>query len=335
MKRVLYGVLTAVIAAGLVAGCGGGSKSSDDTTKPITLKLAHAGSKEHAYHIGAVKFKELVEEKSGGKLKIDIYSDAQLGSEREIAEGVKSGSIDMGLVAADGALPNWVPELQVFAIPYLIRDREHAYAVLDGEIGQELADKMAQKGFKLISWWEVGVRHFTNNKRDVRRPEDLSGLKIRVQESKIWIEFIKALNALPTPIPFGELYTALQQGVVDGQENPIPTIVSMKFYEVQKHVTLDGHSYTPAAFIANPAVFNGLPADLQTVILDAAKEAQAYQRQVLKQKDEEGIEFLRSQGVSIVTDVDKEAFVEATKNVANVLADEVGRDLIERIRATK
>jgi len=302
--------------------------------KPVTLKFAHAGSKQHPYHIGAEKFKEIVEKNSGGKIKIEIYSDAQLGSEREIAEGVKNGTIELGLAAADGAIPNWVPEMQVFAIPYLIRDLEHAYKVLDGPIGKELSDKLAAKGMNLLAYWEVGIRHFTNNKKPVKTPADLAGMKIRVQESKVWIEFIKALKAIPTPIPFGELYTALQQGVVDGQENPVTTIVSMKFYEVQKYLTLDGHTYSPAVFIVNPGVFSKLAADLRKVISAAAIEARDYQRKWVQDKEKEGIAFLKDKGV-VVTEPDKAAFQAATKDVANVLIDVVGKDLVARIRDTK
>lgn len=342
MKRTIAIGLVLVLTLMIVSGCSGAKQAEapksqqpqQETPKTITLKLAHAGSKEHPYHVGALKFKELVEKNSGGRITIQIYSDAQLGSEREIAEGVKNGTIEIGLAAADGAIPNWVPEMQVFAIPYLIRDRAHAYKVLDGDIGKELASKLEAKGFKLLAYWEVGIRHFTNNKKPVKVPSDLAGMKIRVQESKVWIEFIKALKAIPTPIPFGELYTALQQGVVDGQENPITTIVAMKFYEVQKYVTLDGHTYSPAVFIMNPAVFAKLPEDLQKVIVQAAVESRDYQRKWVQDKEKEGIAFLKEKGI-VVTEPDRAAFESATKDVANVLVDVVGKDLVERIKAVK
>ena len=299
--------------------------------KTVEFKNAHSGSLEHQYQIGAEYFKKLVEEKSGGELKVNIFPQAQLGGERDLAEGVRMGTIEMSSVAA-GNLAGFVPELQVFGIPFLFRTREQVYSVLDGPVGKDLADIMLAKGFLNLSIWEVGFRNITNNVRPVKTPEDMKGLKIRVQESKIWIEFMKRLGAIPSPIPFGELYTALQQKVVDGQENPIATIYSMKFYEVQKYLSLTGHTYEPALVFVNPKWFNGLDPKHQAIIREAAAEAAVYQRKTLAEKDKERFEIIKKAGVEVEENPDKEAFAKATADLYKVLSDSVPEALVQKIK---
>lgn len=298
----------------------------------VELKFAHGGSLEHQYQIGAEYFKKLVEERSNGEIKVNIFPQGQLGgSERELLEGVRMGTIEIVSIAAGGALPSFVPEFQVLGIPYLFQSREQVYAVLDGEVGDELGALMLGKGFQNLAFWEVGFRNFTNNIRPIEKPEDIKGLKIRVQESKSWMEFIKMLGGIPTPISFGELYSALQQKVVDGQENPIATIYSMKYYEVQKYLTLDGHTYEAAAIIANPKWFSSLSEEHQKIIKDAARDAATYQREKLFEMDQERLDFIRKAGVEIVENPDKEAFAQATADLYKVL-DNVPEELINKIK---
>ncbi len=297
----------------------------------VEFKFAHSGSLEHQYQIGAEQFKKLVEEKSGGEMKVTIFPQAQLGGERDLAEGVRMGTIEMSSVAA-GNMAGFVPELQVFGVPFLFQTREQVYAVLDGPVGKDLADIMLGKGFVNLSIWEVGFRNITNNTRPVKTPEDMKGLKIRVQESKIWIEFMKRLGAIATPIPFGELYTALQQKVVDGQENPVATIYSMKFYEVQKYLSLTGHTYEPALVVANPKWFNGLDPKHQAILKEAAMEAAAFQRQKLADLDRERFDVIRKAGVEVEENPDKAAFAKATEDLHKVLADSVPEALVLKIK---
>ena len=297
----------------------------------IEIKFGHSGSLEHQYQIGAERFKKLVEAESKGELKVTIFPQAQLGGERDLAEGVRMGTIEIASVAA-GNLAGFVPELQLFGIPFLFPSREKVYAVLDGDGGKEISNIMAAKGFRNLAFWEVGFRNMTNNTRPVKVPADMKGLKIRVQESKIWIEFMNRLGAVATPIPFGELYSALQQKVVDGQENPIATIYSMKFYEVQKYLSLTGHTYEPALVVANPKWFGGLDPKYQAIILKAAADAAAYQRQTLADKDKERFEIIRKAGVVIEENPDKEAFAKATADIHKVLADTVPEKLVQMIK---
>jgi len=297
----------------------------------VEFKFAHSGSLEHQYQIGAEQFKKLVEEKSGGEMKVTIFPQAQLGGERDLAEGVRMGTIEMSSVAA-GNMAGFVPELQVFGVPFLFQTREQVYTVLDGPVGKDLADIMLGKGFVNLSIWEVGFRNITNNTRPVKTPDDMKGLKIRVQESKIWIEFMKRLGAIATPIPFGELYTALQQKVVDGQENPVATIYSMKFYEVQKYLSLTGHTYEPALVVANPKWFNGLDPKHQAILKEAAMEAAAFQRQKLADLDRERFEVIRKAGVEVEENPDKAAFAKATEDLHKVLSESVPEVLVQKIK---
>lgn len=340
--RKLSVVLCLLLALSLIftAACSkttpstGSGENKDD--KVIIIKYATVGPDEHQYTIASRKFKEIIEEKSGGKIKVELYPNAQLGGEREMAEGVKLGTIQMTTVTSDGALPAWVPETQIFSIPYLFRDREHVYKALDGELGKFLEEKFLEKGFKHLGFVELGFRHFTNNVREIKEPADMKGLKIRVQEAPIWFALIEALGATPTPIAFNELYTALQQGVVDGQENPLATIRSMKFYEVQKYLTLDAHTYAPGSVLINPDFFNSLSEEHQRLIIEAVNEMKVYQRDYISGKAEEDLQFLKDQGM-IVTEPDRSKFVEATKDIPNQerVKKLVPVELVELVRNIK
>lgn len=305
--------------------------SSSAEAKTVEFKFAHSGSLEHQYQIGAEEFKKLVEKKSGGEIKVNIFPQGQLGGERDLAESIRMGVVETGAVGS-GNMAGFVPEIQVFGIPFLFKSREQVYSVLDGPAGKELADIMLKKGFLNLSFWEIGFRNVTNNVRPVKTPQDMKGLKIRVQESKIWIEFMKSLGAIATPIPFGELYTALQQKVVDGQENPVATIYSMKFYEVQKFLSLTGHTYEPALIVANPKWFNGLAPKHQAIIKEAAAEAAVYQRKFLAEKEKERLEIIKKAGVKVEENPDKAAFAKATANLDKVLADSVPPALVQKIK---
>ena len=301
---------------------------------PLTIKFAHAGSSTHPYSVGINLLTPILEKNSGGAIKLQVFCCAQLGSERELAEGVRLGTINMTSVAAEGALPAWVPELQVFGLPFIIRDRDHIYKVLDGPVGKELESKLNAQGFVVLGWWELGFRNMTSKDKPIRTPDDLKGLKMRVQEAKVWLGLMRALGAIPTPIPFGELYSALQQGVVDGQENPIVTITSMKFYEVQKQVGLTEHTYTALPVLASKKWWDTLKPAQRDVIAASVRESVPLQRKAVGGQVDEGIAFLKTQGVTINA-VDKAKFMEATKDVPKLTADQVPLEFVQRIRDTK
>ena len=326
-------VILALIAA-LSLSLAPGTASAQAKVDPLTIKFAHAGSSTHPYSVGINLLTPILEKNSGGAVKLQVFCCAQLGSERELAEGVRLGTINMTSVAAEGALPAWVPELQVFGLPFIIRDRDHIYKVLDGPVGKELESKLSAQGFVVLGWWELGFRNMTTKDKPIRTPDDLKGLKMRVQEAKVWLGLMRALGAIPTPIPFGELYSALQQGVVDGQENPIVTVTSMKFYEVQKQVGLTEHTYTALPVLASKKWWDALKPAQRDVIAASVKESVPLQRKAVGGQVDEGIAFLKTQGVTINT-VDKAKFMEATKDVPKLTADQVPLEFVQRIRDTK
>src|SRR5690625_486905 len=246
--------------------------ATNDTEDSVTLKLAHTGSEEHQYHLASEKFKELVEEKTDGSVVIDIHPNATLGSEADVIEQVMDGSVEMTTVAPDSSYANTVPEMDVFGMPYIFKDREHAYSVLDGEIGQELLDLAEDHNMKGLGYWEIGFRHITNDEKEIEKPEDMKGLKVRVQPSPVWENHMKALDENPTPVDFNELYSALDQGIVDGQENPLPTIDSMKLYEVQDYISLTRHTYNAAIVLMNKGTWDGLDEGQLAVIEEAIEE---------------------------------------------------------------
>lgn len=329
MKKIIKTLPFLLLLSIFLVACSGDSSTSEG--KPTVLKLAHTGSDSHQYEVGAKEFAKLVEEKSDGEITVDIHGNSTLGDEAEATEQVADGTIEMTVVAADSSLANTVPEMNLFGVPYLFEDKEHVYEELDGETGEELLGYINDKNMKGLGFWEVGFRHMTNNKKEVMEPADLKGMKIRVQPAPVWEAHMKALGASATPVSFTELYSALDQGLVDGQENPLFSIYSMKFYEVQKHVSLTGHTYSPAVVIMSQKAWNGLNDEQQQLIEEAVEEAATYQRDYLAQQEEEIIEELEGSGV-IFTEPNRDAFMEATKDVGETTKNQVPSDLIEKIK---
>lgn len=332
MKKKLISVMSVSACAIALSACGGGGDSAGGEEENVTLRLAHSGSDSHQYHIAAEHFKETVEEKTGGSVEIDIHGNATLGSEDEAIEQIQDGTLDMTTVAADSSFANTVPEMNLFGIPYLFEDTEHVYETLDGDIGQELLDTVNETGMIGLGYWEVGMRHVTNNEVEIESPEDMDGLSIRVQPSPVWEAHMEALGASPTPVDFNELYSALDQGVVDGQENPLPTIDSMNFYEVQDYVSLTEHTYSPAIVVMSSGAEGKLSEEQLTSVEEAVEETTTYHRETLAEKEAEILDMLESEGVTVTEDPDREAFREATEGVADVVSDQVPSDLVERVR---
>ena len=295
------------------------------------IKVAHASpAVNDRLEESLQTFKENVEERTNGEVTISTYPASQLGGEREQLEGVQLGSIEMAVLA--GPIPSIYPQIMVFDLPYLFTNKEVAYAVLDGEFGQRILDEMLpQTGIRALAWGENGFRHFTNSLGPIKSPEDLNGLKIRTMENPAHMEMVESLGANPTPMAFGEVYSALQQGVIDGQENPVSLIESMRFYEVQEHLTLDGHVYNPFTFIVNNGFFTSLPEEYQNIIQEEASNWSDIERQLNTEQVERGIKKLEDYGMRIVTlsDEDKQAFREATQPVYDMYREQLGDETID------
>lgn len=343
IRRSLIGLLSLSLAAAL-AGCGGSSSEPASTGSgggsagaqaEYVFKLGHLQGGDHPYQKGAEKFKELIEAKSNGRIQVDIFPSSQLGNGRDQIEGLQMGSIQLH-IGSVAPVANFAPKMNVLSMPYLFDSREHAVKVLDGEIGQELSKDLETKGIINLSFWENGYRHLTNNLKPIKTANDAAGLKVRVQESPAYISFVKALGSTPTPIPFGELYTAMEQKVVDSQENPLAQIATNKFNEVQKYMTLTAHTYDAAVFLMSKMALDNLPADLQQMVKDAAKEAGAYERQVSKESEEVFLKQLKDSGMTVEENPDLDSFRKAVEPVYVELQDQIGgKELVDKIKNTK
>ena len=298
------------------------------------LKFGYAVSKDSHYGVGAGVFCAEIDKNTQGRYKCQEFPNGSLGGEREMIEAVQLGTLDL-VNTSSGPLGNFVPEVKIFDIPFLFRDYDHARKVLDGKIGQDILKKFQAKGLVGLTWGENGFRHMTNSKHTIRTPADAAGLKMRTMENKVHMEGYKAFGILPTPMAFTELFTALQQGTVDGQENPIPVILSAKFSQVQKFLSLTGHVYSPASIIMNPGVYNKLSAADKTVFLEAAKAATAAQRKRVNDDEARGIAILRKEGVEVTEKVDGDAFRKAIAPAYAGYAKEFGADNIAAIQAVK
>jgi tripartite ATP-independent transporter DctP family solute receptor len=312
MKKIMSMALILIIT-GLLAGCGE-KTGKESNGAPVEIKVATVGNDEHQSTLMAKIFKEELEKNYDGDVNVSIYSNGSLGGEREAAEGVKLGTIQMTIVTSDGALPAWVPDIQVLSIPYLFENKEQAFKTLDGVVSEQLNPKFEEQGFKHLGFGELGFRHFTNNKKEIKSATDMKGLSIRVQEAPIWFALMQSLEASAVPVSFNELYTALQQGMVDGQENPIASIATSKFNEVQKYLTLDGHTYAAVSMIMNKSFYDGLSEDLKSAIDQAAKNAIPRQRKAIDDKEKAYLKQLENSGM-IITNPDKRSFIEATKDL--------------------
>lgn len=288
----------AVLAALLAAGCG----AQRDVK---VIKLAHGLDPKHSVHQGMVFLAQRLAEKSGGKLRVDVYSSGQLGSERECLELVQLGGLAMTKVSAS-VLEGFAPEFKVFGLPYLFRDEAHKNAVLAGPIGREILLAPQSKFMRGLCYYDSGSRSFYT-KKPIRTPDDLKGLKIRVQESPMAFALIRAFGASATPISFGELYTALQQGVVDGAENNPPSFHLARHYEVCKFYTLDEHTSVPDVVVVGTHVWNSLTPQEQQWLQEAADESAVYQHKLWATSSEESLAAVAKAGVEIIRP-DKAAF---------------------------
>ncbi|MGC3987482.1 MAG: TRAP transporter substrate-binding protein [Pseudorhodoferax sp.] len=318
------------IAAGLVLGMGLACAAFAQTAMKISISTAqnsHQG-------IAIDTFAKEVEKRTGGRYKVQTFYNGALGGERESIEAVQLGTQELAF-SSTGPVPNFVPETKILDVPFLFRDKAHARAVLDGPIGQDLLAKFDAKGFKALAWAENGFRHMTNSKRDIRNPEDLKGLKMRTMENPVHIAAYKTFGIITTPMAFPEVFTALQQGTVDGQENPLSVIISAKFEQVQKHLSLTGHVYSPAIFVMNKAAFDKLSAADKQAFIDAAKEGTKANRARVDEDDAKGVADLRAKGMTVIDNLDKAKFVNALATANAQFEKDFGKANLDKIRAVQ
>jgi tripartite ATP-independent transporter DctP family solute receptor len=297
----------------------------------VVIKLGHIAEPTNPYGKGAEHFAKLVAEKSNGAIEVQVFPSSQLGGQKELIEGLIFGTVDMALTGTE-VLGTFQPQVALFDMPFLFKDRDHAYKALDS-VGMEIGKALEPKGIKMLGYMENGIRHLTNNIRPVQSPADMKGLKIRVMNNKVYIEMVKALGASPTPMAFGELYSAMQQGTVDGQENPSAHIFTKRFFEVQKHASLTGHAYAPEPVLISMRTWGKLSEEHRAIVQEAATEAIAWQRTLSEEKDDEFWAKIKETGKMSVITVDRQPFIDATESVYEEMAKTVGQDNIDKVRA--
>jgi tripartite ATP-independent transporter DctP family solute receptor len=303
-------------------------------TAQQNIVVGHSLSPESHYGVGAQAFIDTLTELSGGAFTGEQAPAGQLGGERDMIEGLQIGSMDV-VITSTGPLGNFVPEIYALDLPFLFRDYDHARTTLDGEIGQELLAKIDENQLVGLAWSENGFRHVTNSQRPVRTPADLDGLKLRTMENRVHMEAFQQMGAAPTPMAFPELFTALQQGVVDGQENPVTVITASKFWEVQGHVSLTGHVYSPAAVLASPILLDGLTDEQRGWFYEAAKASSAATRAEVNRLEDAGVAMLRENGMEVITDIDKAPFAALAEPAYAVYTDQYGTEMVDRIKAVE
>jgi len=337
MKKFLTIFLLAVMVLALAA-CGddkGDASSKSDGNSKGEVKKIRAGlglNDLHPQYKGLLKFKEIVEEKTDGQIIIETYHSGQLGDDRTMTEALQLGSQEV-TIPSTAPLANFVPEFGIFDFPFLFPTVEVADDVLDGEVGKKILDKLESQNLVGLAYWENGYRDVTNSKHAIATAADFKGLKLRTMENELHLEAFRALGANPTPMAFTELFTAMQQKTVDGQENPLATIYLQKYYEVQSHVSNTNHVYSPFVFLMSKSFYDDLTEEQQKIVREAAVEAGVYERQLNREANEENLADLQSEGI-IYTEVTPEAREEMKQLVQPTIdkfTEKIGKEIVNEV----
>jgi TRAP-type transport system periplasmic protein len=328
MKTSLFGLLPAAF----LFVCATGSDAAD--IKDRSIKLGIGLAEDHPQGMGAKKFAEIVDKKSGGKMKVKNYFSGSIGDDVKMVSALQGGVQEM-TIPSTAPLTGLIKEFGVFDLPFLFNDEKEADAVLDGAFGKKMLDRLPAKGLIGLCYWENGFRQLTNSKRAVAKVEDIQGLKIRTMQNKAYIDMFNTLGANAVPMAFTELYTALETKTVDGQENPIPTIQTSKFNEVQKYLSLSKHTYSPFAVLVSKKFWDKLSGDEQKILQDACIEARDYQRKVSREANARILNELKQAGmqVSEVTPQELGKMREKVKPIVDRYTKDYGEALSQELQA--
>ncbi|RVU54717.1 TRAP transporter substrate-binding protein [Anaerosphaera multitolerans] len=342
MKKKMYLLITSLVLLSLLlVGCGGGNKSTNnqneasDTTKTntgaVTIKIGHVEPEDRSTHKTLLDFKKNVEEQTNGDIIVEIYPNASLGGDVQLTESVAMGTLDVALPSSS-VLTTYAEDFGILDMPYLFKNSESAFNALDGDVGKYFDEKLADQGMHNLGYTYNGPRSTTTNNKPIEKPEDLKGVKVRVMESPIFIDYYKTLGANPTPMSFNELYTGLQQGTVDAQENPPSLIFANKFFEVQEYLSVDEHVHNFLAFVMNKAKFESLTPEQQEIITAEGKKCVESQRKMELEDNEVAIEKLETEGglvVNRLSEEQKNEFKEALKPMYDKYREQFGAELFE------
>jgi len=343
-KKKLWLVIPAVLSLIFLAACGGGggtssgdnSQTSGDSNKQsYVLKLGHVGpaDAEHPWEKFALEFASQIESRTNGQVKVNTYPASQLGADREMTEALQQGTLEMGLISTI-AMGNFVPEFQVWDLPYIFpTDNAKVDAILDGAMGEKLTEKAKEKGLVVLAYWENDWRGMSNSKRPIESVEDMKGLKMRVVENKPSMDWFSRIGSIPTPMAFSEVYSALQQGTIDGQDNGYLLTYGSKLHEVQPYYTLTKHIYAPLAVVVSAQTWEQLPDEIKEEMRALAKELAPQQRSYSRQVAEEYKTKMQEAGVQI-SELSEEAirgFQESAQGTYDALAQDIDKSLIDEM----
>ena len=329
MKRLILVILTLCAAFTLFAR--GDADSSEN--EPVVLRAADVHAVDYPTVKGLLKIGELLNELTDGRITLEVYPSKQLGEEKETIEMVQVGALDIARTSV-GPLGTIVPEMSVLSLPYIFRSAEHSYKVVDGQIGRDLAELAEQREFIVLGWYGSGQRSFYNTRRPIRSLEDLDGLKFRVMQNPVFVDMVDALGASATPMAYGEVYTALATGVIDGAENNYPSFYTSSHYEVAGYYTQDEHLRVPEIILMSKIIWDRFTPEDQALIRKAAAESVPYQREQWEVMAAESRAKMKEAGVEIITDIDKKPFIEAMAPVYEKHAAALG-SWIKRIQAVE
>lgn len=299
---------------------------------PKRLRVAHTAPAEHGWHVWSVAFKESLEKRSKGAMLVQIYPNAQMGTERDIGQAVRNGALEVGVIGV--GLTNWVPEVSITDAPYLWKSRDQAYRAFAGAFGDDLRARCREKGFGLIGWTDLGFRCITNSKRQIQSVNDMQGLKMRVPISKAYIAMVQAMGATTAAVDLSELYLALRQGVADGQETPPTVVKSNKYYEVQKYVAKSDHVLTTGYSVTSTKYFDGLTATEKQTFMAAANDADNVLRTHTQKEEVDAYQFLGKHGMQVNLSVDVESFRKVCLPLVDKMPDQFPPHLVKIARAT-
>lgn len=335
MKRLVLVLVVVLIALPLFAG---GQQQPAAAARTFEATFAHVVRPTIAKGQAADMFAEMVAERSGGRITINVFPDSQLGNDREITEQMQLGDIEFN-APFTGVLPAFVAQTQLFDLPFVFPDSRAVYDAMHGEVGDILDQYLLDQGLRVLGYWAGGFKHITNGVRPIRTPADMAGMRIRVSQSPLLIAQMRALGASGIDIPFAELYTALQQGTVDGQENSLANIYTRRFYEANRFMTLSGHGYLGYIFLVSESFFQQLSPELQRIVVDVAREVGEWQWEAAIAEDEQFLAQIRATGIDVIelTPQQRQAFIQATRPVYDEFARTVpaGAELLAALeRAT-
>lgn len=294
--------------------------SAPAASAQIELKFGHVGAPGSLFALSAEEFARVANERLGDRARVVVFGSSQLGSDREMLQKLRLGTIDFSLPSS--VMSTVSDEFGLFEMPYLVQNREHMGRIEDKIFWSDIAPSVASQGYRILAVWENGFRHITNNVRPIETPEDLQGIKLRTPSGAWRVRMFQSYGSNPTPLSFSEVFVALQTGVMDGQENPLPQITSARFNEVQEYLSISGHVYTPAYVLVGEGRFASLPADVQEILTQAARDTQAYVYETAARLEQELLQQLIDGGMA-VNEVDKAAFVAASAGIYEQFGDEV------------